>query len=136
MPERVHAAGSTAAATQTPDKPRDVTASTSNANPDFVAAADSPDYRALRSTFRRFAFPMTVAALVAYFTYVLLSIYAVDFMSEGFLGLQGINLGTALGLAQFAIVWIWTAIYVRWTDRKLDPTAGAIKARLENGVAA
>ncbi len=48
--------------------------------------AASPEYATLRSTFRRFAFPMTIAGLVSYFTYVLLSIYAVDFMATPAIG--------------------------------------------------
>ena len=105
-------------------------------NAEFVAMADSPEYKKLRSTFTNFAFPMTIAALVAYFTYVVLSIYAVDFMSQPFLGFKGFNLGIALGLLQFAIVWVFTAIYVNFNDKKIDPISAALKAKLEKGATA
>ncbi|MGA4668526.1 DUF485 domain-containing protein [Propionibacteriaceae bacterium Y1923] len=102
---------------------------------EFVAVADSLEYRNLRSTFVRFAFSMTIAALISYFTYVVLSIYAIDFMSQPFLGLRGTNLGIVIGLAQFVIVWVFTAVYVRFTARRIDPTADALKAQLEGAAA-
>ena len=104
-------------------------------NAELVAVADSLEYRSLRSTFVTFAFSMTIAALISYFTYVILSVYAVDFMSQPFLGLRGTNLGIVLGLTQFAIVWIWTAIYVRFTEKKIHPRSDALKAQLEGGTA-
>lgn len=100
----------------------------------FIAVAQTPEYSNLRSTFRQFAFPMTIAGLVSYFTYVLLSIYAVGFMATPAIG--AINVGTLLGLAQFAVTYLWTAAYVRFANRKLDPTANALKARLEEGAQA
>ncbi|MBO1030199.1 DUF485 domain-containing protein [Tessaracoccus sp. SD287] len=102
---------------------------------DFIAVADSLEYKSLRSTFVTFAFSMTIAALIAYFSYVIASVYAVDFMRQPFLGLRGTNLGIVLGLAQFAIVWVWTSIYVRFTDKKIDPRSDALKATLEGGAA-
>lgn len=93
----------------------------------FVEVAASPQYQKLRSTFRNFAFPMTIAGLVAYFTFVLLSIFAEDFMATPFLGLEGINVGLMIGFLQFAIVWIWTAIYVNFANKKIDPIAAEIK---------
>lgn len=100
----------------------------------FVAVSTSPEYTTLRSTFRRFAFPMTVAGLVSYFLYVLLSIYAVDFMARPLMG--SLNVGMTLGLFQFAVVYAWTFFYVNYASRRLDPTANALKARLEKGASA
>lgn len=99
----------------------------------FVAVHGTEEFTQLRRTFRTFAFPMTIAALVAYFTYVLLSIYAVGFMKQPFLGMQGLTLGMVLGLLQFAIVWIWTALYVRFANNRLDTAAAGLRERLEQG---
>nr|WP_255622285.1 DUF485 domain-containing protein [Tessaracoccus sp. OS52] len=99
-----------------------------------MVAAAGEQYQSLRGTFRRFAFPMTMASLVSYFTYVLLSIYAEGFMAQPLLG--ALNVGMALGLTQFAITWIWTAIYVRYAQRRLDPAASDLKAQLEGGMVA
>ena len=96
----------------------------------FVEVSQTPEYQKLRSSFRNFAFPMTIAGLAAYFTFVLLSIFAEDFMATPFLGLEGINVGLMIGFLQFAIVWIWTAIYVNYANKKLDPISSEIKEDL------
>ena len=100
----------------------------------FVAVSKTAEYLNLRSTFRNFAFPMTVAGLVSYFTFVLLSIYAVDFMAAPLVG--SLSVGMTIGLLQFAVVYAWTFIYVRFATKKLDPVSGALKAQLEKGVQA
>ncbi|MDO5535710.1 MAG: DUF485 domain-containing protein [Propionibacteriaceae bacterium] len=100
----------------------------------FVAVSKTPEYENLRSTFRTFAFPMTVAGLVSYFTFVLLSIYAVDFMATPLIG--SLSVGMTIGLLQFAVVYAWTAIYVNFANKKLDPVSGALKAKLEKEVQA
>lgn len=102
----------------------------------FVTVHASPEFKNLRSTFRAFAFPMTIAGLVSYFTYVLLSIYAVGFMKQPFLGLKGLNVGIVLGLFQFAVVWSWTALYVRFANNRLDKAAASLRERLERGASA
>lgn len=103
---------------------------------EFVAVHSTAEFAKLRSTFRTFAFPMTIAALVSYFTYVVASIYAVGFMKQPFLGMKGLNLGMLLGLFQFAIVWVWTALYVNFANNKLDPAASSLRQRLEKGASA
>ncbi len=100
----------------------------------FVAVSETPEYRGLRDTFRKFAFPMTVAGLVSYFTYVLLSIFAVDFMATPAIG--NVNIGTLFGLFQFLVVYVWTFLYVRFMTNKIDPTSNALKAQLEKGASA
>ena len=100
----------------------------------FVAVSNTSEYTNLRSTFRSFAFPMVIAGLVSYFTYVLLSIYAVDFMATPLIG--HLNVGTTLGLAQFAVVYVWTFLYVRFMTSRIDPIATGLKATLEKGASA
>ena len=100
----------------------------------FSAVAATPEYARLRRTFRGFAFPMTVAGLASYFVYVVGSIYATDFMARPLFG--ALNVGMVAGLAQFAVTWIWTAAYVKFATRRLDPVAAQLKTRLENEVPA
>lgn len=105
------------------------------AHPDaesFVRVQASPEFVALRSTFRRFAFPMTGAFLAWYFAYVLLSTYAGAWMSTPVLG--ALNIGLLMGLAQFVTTFVLTWAYVRHAGRRLDPAAAALRAELE-GVA-
>lgn len=95
----------------------------------FQAIARTPDFLRLRSSFRGFAFPMTIAGLTSYFVYVVLSIFLPEFMATPLLG--AFSIGMLLGLAQFAVTWIWTAIYVNFADKRLDPLANTLKTELE-----
>ncbi|MEO6413316.1 MAG: DUF485 domain-containing protein [Pedococcus sp.] len=90
----------------------------------FVALQDSPEFADLRSRFRRFVFPMTGLFLAWYFLYVLLSVYASDFMSTKVFG--NVNVGLILGLGQFVSTFAITILYVRWADREFDPRAAAL----------
>jgi uncharacterized membrane protein (DUF485 family) len=90
---------------------------------------DSEDFQKLRKTFRGFAFPTVIAVLVWYFAYVLLSSYATGFMSGPAWG--GLNVGLWFSLAQFPTTWFATWLYVRTADKKLDPMAEDIRAKLE-----
>ncbi len=100
----------------------------------FVAVSKTEEYQNLRSTFRNFAFPMTIAGLVSYFTYVLLSIYAPGFMGQPLFG--ALSVGMTIGLLQFAVVYVWTAIYVNFANKRLDPVSNALKTQLEKGAQA
>ncbi|SDU22604.1 Uncharacterized membrane protein, DUF485 family [Jiangella alkaliphila] len=89
----------------------------------------SPEFAELRRRFRNFAFPMTAGFLAWYLVYVLLSTYAVDFMSERVVG--NINVGLLFGLGQFASTFLITWLYIRHADRNLDPIAKQIRDELE-----
>lgn len=94
---------------------------------------DSPDFQAMRRSFRRFVFPMTVAFLVWYFLYVLLAAYATEFFATPVLG--NINVGLLFGLGQFLSTALITIAYIRWANRNLDRQAAEIgaKVRLDEG---
>lgn len=98
----------------------------------FQEVMASEAYKNLRSTFRNFAFPMTIAGLSSYFVFVILSVFAPAAM--GTMALGNLSWGMLLGLAQFAVVWIWTAVYVKVANSKLDSTAAALREQLEEGV--
>jgi uncharacterized membrane protein (DUF485 family) len=89
------------------------------------------EFAQLRRTFRRFVFPVTAAFLVWYFLYVLMSAYAIDFMNTKVIG--NINIGIIFGLLQFVSTFAITMWYVRWADREFDPTADALRERIEGG---
>jgi uncharacterized membrane protein (DUF485 family) len=74
---------------------------------------------------------MTAVFVVWYFLYVLLSTYAHGFMSLPFIGY--INVGMAMGLAQFVTTFLITWLYVRHANRNLDPLAGQLRDELEGG---
>ncbi|MEJ1180459.1 DUF485 domain-containing protein [Pseudarthrobacter sp. CCNWLW217] len=96
----------------------------------FLRARESDEFRELRRTFRRFAFPMTAFFLAWYFGFVLLSVYATGFMSTPFFG-NYFNIGHFLGLLQFVTTFIITGLYIRHANKRLDPIAHRIRASLE-----
>ena len=96
---------------------------------EYEQAQASPEFVELKKRFRAFAFPMTVAFLVWYLAYVLLSTYAPDFMSTQVFG--NVNLGLLLGLAQFVTTFAITHLYVAHANRKTDPIADEMRDRLE-----
>ncbi|WP_144794267.1 DUF485 domain-containing protein [Kocuria palustris] len=96
-----------------------------------MAAQASPEFQSLRSTHRRFVFPMTVFFLAWFMLYVLLSIYAPSLMAREVIG--NVNLGVILGLLQFVTTFGITALYVLFANKNLDRQAQAIRADLEAG---
>jgi len=97
--------------------------------PDYTQVQQSSEFGELRSTYRSFAFPLTVAFIVWYLLYVLLSNYADSFMAAKVVG--HINVAFVFGLAQFLTTFLIAWWYSRHAAVKLDPKAEAIKSRLE-----
>lgn len=98
---------------------------------EFHAAQNSPEFAELKRRFRSFVFPMTLAFLVWYFLYVVLAVYATDFMSTKVFG--EVNIGLIFGLLQFVSTFLITAIYIKFAGKTVDPRAGAMRDALENG---
>lgn len=97
---------------------------------EFVEVSNTEEFTRLRKNFRGFAFPMTLAFLVWYFLFVLLSTYATGFMSTPFIG--NVNIGIFLGLLQFVTTFVLTWLYIRHANKNLDPLAEQLRARLED----
>lgn len=95
----------------------------------FQAVQKSEQFGRLRSSFRSFAIPMTVAFLVWYFAYVLLSTYVEGLMSTPVLG--NLNLGLLMGISQFLMTFLITWLYIRHANRNLDPIAEKLRDELE-----
>ncbi len=81
-------------------------------------------FRQLKRSFRRFAFPVTVAFLAWYLLYVVLSGWARDFMSYKLIG--NINVAFVLGVLQFVTTFLITWLYERHMNRHVDPLAAQI----------
>ena len=96
---------------------------------EYLEAQNSPEFVELKRRFRRFAFPMTVAFLVWYLLFVLLSTYAPDFMSTEVFG--NVNLGLLFGLLQFVSTFASTHRYVAHANKTTDPSAAERRTRLE-----
>ncbi|MEU3986454.1 DUF485 domain-containing protein [Streptomyces sp. NPDC026672] len=113
--------------TPPPSKPHPQLPSTE----EFTEVQESAEFGELRRSYRSFAFPLTVAFIVWYLLYVLLSNYAGDFMGTKVVG--NINVALVLGLAQFLSTFLIAWWYSRHAAANLDPKAEAIKSRMEGG---
>ncbi|MFG3285863.1 DUF485 domain-containing protein [Streptomyces sp. NPDC048111] len=95
----------------------------------FVAEQQSAEFGELRRAHRSFAFPLTIAFIVWYLLYVLLSSYAGGFMGTKVIG--NINVAFVFGLAQFLTTFLIAWFYARHAAARLDPRAEAIRNRME-----
>lgn len=111
-----------------------LSAETTQPDVDFAAVQASPRFQELRSRHRRFVFPVLAACLVWYLAYVLLAVYAHDFMSTPVWG--SVNLAMVLGLAQVVTTFAVTMWYVSYANRRLDPVASEIRDEIESGAGA
>ena len=70
-------------------------------HPIYVELHQTPEFSELRSKFRRFVFPATAAFMSWYLLYVVMSMWAHDFMSKQVVG--NINVALVFGLLQFVV---------------------------------
>ncbi|WIM96481.1 DUF485 domain-containing protein [Actinoplanes oblitus] len=90
----------------------------------YLEVQNSEEFGRLRHTLRRFIFPTTIAFILWYALYVLLSAYARDFMAIKLVG--NINVALLLGLLQFVSTFVIAWYYARFAAQKIDPAADAI----------
>ena len=81
----------------------------------------SAEFQELRRRYRSFAIPWTVAFLVWYMLYVIMSNWATDFMNIRVVG--NINAALVFGLLQFASTFLIAFLYARKAHRDFDPLA-------------
>lgn len=92
---------------------------------------NSAQFGELRSTFRSFAIPMTVAGLVWYIAFVLAATFMPDLMATPVAG--NINLGIILGVLQFVTTFAITWIYISFANKKLEPLQSDLRDAMESG---
>jgi len=97
----------------------------------YAAVQESAEFGALRKAFRGFVFPTTIAFLLWYALYVVLSAYARDFMSTRLIG--HINVALIFGLLQFVSTFLIAWGYTRFADNKFDPPADRLRREIERG---
>ena len=90
-------------------------------DPVYDELSARPEFAELRSRYRRFVIPATVAFLAWYALYVLMSMFAHDFMSTKVVG--NINVALVFGLLQFLTTFALAWFYSRYSNSKLDPLA-------------
>jgi len=98
-------------------------------HPIYVEIQESPEFGELCSRFRRFVFPATVAFMTWYLLYVVMSMWAHDFMSAKVVG--NINVALVFGLLQFVSTFLIAWLYGRYMNEKVDPIARQLNERYE-----
>lgn len=98
-------------------------------NPVYDRLHATPEFTELRSRYRGFVFPATVAFLVWYLLYVVLSMWAGDFMSHKPVG--NFNVAFVFGLLQFVTTFAIAWVYANFSNKNLDPLARTLNDRYE-----
>ncbi len=96
-------------------------------HPVYAELHESAEFDDLRKRFRGFVFPATVAFMLWYLLYVVMSNWAGDFMGTEVIG--NVNVALVFGLLQFAstfLIAVWSA---RYMNRNVDPLARQIEKR-------
>lgn len=96
---------------------------------EFVEMQSSREFGELRSAYRKFAFPMTVAFFLWYVLYVVMAVFAPDFMGIELGGHW--NVGLVFGLLQFVTTFLITWVYIRYANKNIEPRSTAIREALE-----
>ncbi len=97
----------------------------------YVEVQQSDEFGRLRKALRGFVFPMTIAFLLWYLLYVVMSAYARDFMDTKVVG--NINVALVFGLLQFLTTFLIAWLYERYSRRRLEPLAEQLKSRVQGG---
>jgi uncharacterized membrane protein (DUF485 family) len=98
-------------------------------DPVYDRLAATSDFVSLRRLYRSFVFPATVAFLVWYLLYVVMSNWATDFMNTKVVG--NVNIALVFGLLQFATTFILAWLYSRCSTARLDPLARKLNDEYE-----
>jgi len=90
------------------------------------------EFAELKRAYFGFVVPLTIAFMVWYLLYVLMSIYAHDFMSHVLFG--NINVALVFGLLQFATTFGIALWYARFAALRMDPIADSLRAEYEEEI--
>jgi uncharacterized membrane protein (DUF485 family) len=90
------------------------------------------EFAELKKRHSGFVVPATIAFLAWYLLYVVMSMWAHDFMSQEVVG--NINVALVFGLLQFATTFLITWLYSRHMNAKVDPLARDLEARYREEV--
>lgn len=98
----------------------------------WEATQASAKFQNLRKSYRGFAFPLTIAFLVWYFLYVVLSAFAREWVATPVIG--HINIAFVLGVLQFVTTFLIAWLYERHSSHKLDAPSDEIKHEVERAL--
>ena len=92
----------------------------------------SEEFADLKRRYVGFVFPMTVAFMVWYLTYVICSNWATGFMDTKVVG--NVNVALVFGLLQFVSTFLIAWLYARHADRKLDAAATRLREQYDTEI--
>lgn len=101
-------------------------------DPVYDRLHETAEFTELRRRYRGFAFPATVAFLSWYLLYVVMSMWAGDFMDTKLVG--NINVALVFGLLQFLSTFVIAYLYSRHANKELDPLARTLETRYNEEV--
>ena len=90
-------------------------------DPVYDRLHEGAEFTELRRRYRGFVFPATVAFLSWYRLYVVMSMWATDFMNQQVVG--NINVALVFGLLQFVTTFALAYVYSQFANKSLDPLA-------------
>lgn len=99
----------------------------------WEATQASSKFQDLKKSYRGFAFPLTIAFLVWYFLYVILTAFAREWISTPVIG--NVNIALILGVLQFVSTFVIAWLYERHSSHKLDAPSEEIKRDVEKELA-
>lgn len=94
----------------------------------WVETQNSAEFKELRKKFRSFAFPVTIAFLVWYFGYILLTAFARDWVSIEVA--PNINIAIILGVLQFVSTFLIAWLYERHSSKNLDDASDSLRDKV------
>ena len=90
-------------------------------DPVYDHLSEMPEFARLRHLYRRFIIPATAVFMAWYALYVVMSMFAPDFMNTKVVG--HINVALIFGLLQFVTTFGIAYLYSRYSTKHLDPLA-------------
>jgi uncharacterized membrane protein (DUF485 family) len=97
----------------------------------YEAVRASRDFWTIKRRFGSFVGPACAFFICWYFLFVIIAVFAPDFMRVTVLG--PVNVALCFGVLQFASTFAIAVTYRRWARRRLDPLADRLRHRLEGG---
>jgi uncharacterized membrane protein (DUF485 family) len=102
-------------------------------DPVYDRMHESLDFTELRRRYQRFVFPATFAFFTWYLLYVVMSMWAPDFMGTELVG--NINVALVFGLLQFVTTFLISYLYASYSNREIDPLARQLERQYDDELA-
>jgi uncharacterized membrane protein (DUF485 family) len=80
---------------------------------------------ALQAQRARVVAMLSAATVLVYFGFILLVAFSPQTLAR--LVAPGLSLGIVLGASVIVLAWLFTALYVRWANRRYDPALRALR---------